>query len=372
MVRSTFLFALTLLLLGTAPGSAQAEPDLDAGGPERWLDSVVLLVTGAAWCSAVVVDDEGTVATAYHCVANGRRPQVRTRDGARFLARVVATAPRDDLALLEVPDLAGKVSPLTIRAEAPPRGTPVWGLGHPYAPQAETSPLIEGTLQWSVSRGVVSALGERMIQVDAALNPGNSGGPVVDDQGAVVGIASRRLSADNVAFIAPSAALARLIEQPRRRVLGGTWGVSLGAMQGMEVEASPSLGVAAEVALRDRALVRAAFYLPLGQRWAALSLGETRWVVGEAGATARLRAGRGRFSTTFDLGGGCVVREGLESEIADDVVHLWSIPTAVLPALVGAVGMGGSSLRFLGAWEDEGWTFMLGLDLGVPGVMGAF
>jgi hypothetical protein len=358
-----------LVALAVALGTPEAppvEPPVD-----EWLDSVLLLVTGSAWCSAVLVDDQGTVATAYHCIASGRRPQVTTRDGQRHLARVVATAPRDDLALLEVPELAGRVG-LEIRPVPARIGETVWALGHPFAPQAESSALLAGTLTWSVSRGVVSAVGQRLTQVDAALNPGNSGGPVVDDQGRVVGIASRRLSGDNVAFISPSGGLVQLQAEPRKPLLGGTWGVGLAALQGLDVHSSPSVGVVAQLGLRDTLLLRGGLYLPVGQRWAALSLGSSTWTAAELASSLRLRLGRGRFSTTVDLGGVCLVQEALQSEVADDAVHLWAVPGGLAPGGVVSIGMGGSSLRGLWVRDSEGWTAVVGVDLGFPGVLGVF
>ena len=98
----------TLLLMGLLGSSARAH---ESGAPpelDSWLDAVVLLVTGPAWCSGVLIDDQGTVATAYHCVASGMRPRVRTRDGEQFVGKSIAWAPADDLALLSVPDLAGR------------------------------------------------------------------------------------------------------------------------------------------------------------------------------------------------------------------------------------------------------------------------
>ena len=53
---------------------------------------------------------------------------------------------------------------------------------------------MEGTLRWSVVDGVVSSLGSQAMQISAPLNPGNSGGPVIGEDGELVGVVSRRLS----------------------------------------------------------------------------------------------------------------------------------------------------------------------------------
>ena len=218
----------------------------------------------------------------------------------------------------------------------------------------------------------MSGVGDRLVQIDAALNPGNSGGPVVDQIGRIVGIASRRLSGDNVAFITPAQGLAALEDEPTKAALGGTWGASVVALQGMDIHAAPSLGAALQLGLRDRVLVRAGLLFPISQRWTALSLGSSSWAAGELATSLRLRAGRGRWSTTFDLGGACLLIEGVQAQIDEDAIHLWAAPTALRPGGVVAVGMAGSSLRVLVVHGEDGWTSMLGVDLGFPGTMGIF
>ncbi|MFH1469170.1 MAG: serine protease [Pseudomonadota bacterium] len=366
------LLALSLLLTSAiaqedAPATARAVPPV-----ERWLDSVVLLVTGPAWCSGVVVDAEGTVATAYHCVANGRRPQVRLRDGRRFVGRVTALSHRDDLALLSVPALAGAVPPLVVRAAPALRGEAVWALGHPYAPQEEGSPLLAGTLLWSAAHGVVSGIGERLVQVDAALNPGNSGGPVVDAEGAILGIASRRLQADNIAFITPASGLIALQREPRRPLLGGTWGLSLVGVQGLEVADVPSIGLQGEVGLRDRVLAQGALYLPMGQRWTALGLGEAHWVTASFGACLRARIGRGRWSTALDLGGAGLLLQAIDGQVEDGRVEIWSRPAVLRPAAAAGLGLAGSTVRLAVVPVDGAIQLLIGVELGFPGVLGTF
>jgi hypothetical protein len=366
------LLAVSLLIT-----TAVAQVEAPAGGAaalpvEGWLDSVVLVVAGPAWCSGVVIDADGTVATAYHCVAGGRRPQVRTRDGGRFVGRVTALSHHDDLALVSVPEVAGEVAPLVLRVEPALRGEPVWALGHPYAPQEEGSPLLAGTLMWSVTHGVVSGVGERLVQVDAALNPGNSGGPVVDASGAVLGIASRRLQADNIAFITPTAGILALQREPRRSLLGGTWGLNLVGIQGLGAGDVPAVGAQAEVGLRDRLLVQGALYLPVGQRWAAVGLGEARWVTASFAGCLRARLGRGRWSTTLDLGGAGLVVQAIDGLVQDGAVQVWSRPAALRPAAVAGVGLAGSTLRLLATPDDGAVQFLVGVELAFPGVLGTF
>ena len=116
---------------------------------DDWLDSVVLLVTGSAYCSGVVIDDTELIATAYHCISNGRRVKAWVRpepdapadaEAVTAIGRTVAAEPKTTRAR---PDLAaGKVPPMAIRDELPRPGEPAFGLGHP-APAAEQSEAME-------------------------------------------------------------------------------------------------------------------------------------------------------------------------------------------------------------------------------------
>src|SRR5687767_6063523 len=104
--------------------AAAAEP-VDA-----WLDAVVLVHQGSTTCAGAFVAAEGRVVTAYHCVAAGGRPRITTRAGESAVGRVAAVDRAADLAVIDVPALAGR--PWLPVASAPPApGEPVWALGHP-------------------------------------------------------------------------------------------------------------------------------------------------------------------------------------------------------------------------------------------------
>ena len=109
---------LTLSLFVGIGGLALAAPS--AEDVEAWLGAVVLVETGPNLCAGTLIDEQGTIATAYHCVASGWTSRVTTRDGREARAFVLNTSPRDDLALLSAPTLAGsEVRAFDLSPDAP-------------------------------------------------------------------------------------------------------------------------------------------------------------------------------------------------------------------------------------------------------------
>ena len=139
--------------------------------------------------SGIVIDDKGNILTNYHVVANATTLEVHFQDGTVVAANTVGRDPGSDLAVVKI-DPAGltlTVAPLG-DSSALHVGDPVLAIGNPFN--------LEGTL----TQGIVSGLGRtfseggnarpirNMIQTDAPVNPGNSGGPLINCRGEVVGI----------------------------------------------------------------------------------------------------------------------------------------------------------------------------------------
>ena len=268
-----------------------------------WLDAVVLLTIGGSTCSGTFVAPGGLVLTAYHCVATGVPVRVETRGGEQGRGRMVAADEGHDLALVEVPSLGPAAPVLALRVGDPALGEDLWALGHPFA-GAASGPL-EGTLRWSVTAGVVSAVGATFLQTDAALNPGNSGGPLVDTEGRVLGVVSRKLAADNISFATRALLAQALIDAPRKpALLGGTWSAAelLAATRTQQVAAAVELSLVA----RERV-------------WGRVAAGGT--LVGDPTPYAsvalgfRQRLGTGPLSTTLDVGGALDAESPLDPSV---------------------------------------------------------
>lgn len=212
--------APTLDTVGTG-GSAETTGDVDASQPadegyhtvyEQVADSVATVRTYATdgrggQGSAFVYSDDYLV-TNEHVVAGADDLYVRYRDSGWIESSVVATDIYSDLAVVDVTEKPDSATPLPFVETEPTVGTEVVAIGNPFG------------LSGSVSAGIVSGVDRTLpaandfsvsdaVQTDAAVNPGNSGGPLVTLDGAVVGVINSG-GGDNIGF-AISAALTRRV-----------------------------------------------------------------------------------------------------------------------------------------------------------------
>ncbi len=355
-----FIFSMLQSLMSAANAHASVDPD----ALQSWLDSVVLLTNNGAFCSGALIDTEGTVLTAYHCIASGRDTSVETRFGQTFEAHTIAVDVEHDLALIQLEEWSTtsseKLGYLVVQPIAPPQGTTVLALGHPLAPYAR-KPMLQGTLQWSVSEGVVSAVGDRLIQVDAALNPGNSGGPIINEQGEIIGVASRKLRGDNLSFLGPAEFVPVMQEELIEQAWwGGQLSMGLGYQIPLASGGLPIVTGHIETIARDRwvlglhSIVQPNVQTTQTEQWVpANSLRLSR----------RVRLGTGELTTYFDVGAG--------------VMHQWFLTSTsnahqLLPTTHIRVGLGNASLRYEVGLFDDTPIWMMGVEFHVPGVVQVF
>lgn len=154
-----------------------------AGVLKGVLPAVVTIETETGNGSGFFISRDGLLLTNAHVIEGSDRVVVRTERDETFLARIVSVPANDDLALLKVSGNVDAFLPLGDSSEI--------GVGIDLV--AVGSPLgLEGT----VTRGILSAIrkmGETtMLQTDAAISPGNSGGPLLTEDGQVVGINTLR------------------------------------------------------------------------------------------------------------------------------------------------------------------------------------
>src|SRR5690606_21387297 len=148
------------------------------------------------------------------------------------------------------------------------------------------------------------------LQVGAAVNPGNSGGPVVDAEGRLVGVVSRRLTGEGLGFAtrADTGALARLLAEDAGGFgpLGGV--VELGVFGSAWEGAHGTLAVGArlDAAVRDRLVVGMGVAHAPGARFEALRAGRVRHASAEAKLGLRQRLGRGPWTLHADAYGGLI------------------------------------------------------------------
>jgi len=173
---------------GAAAAAASPSPTGTLSVPEifqRLSPSVVTVKDGKDLGAGVIVSDSGTILTAAHVVASRGAITVTFADGTVVAASVTSADKQTDIAVLTPAQLPQVVVPATLGGDTN-IGETVVAIGNPLG------------LTDSVSSGVVSGLnrsaetdtGKRtgLIQFDASVNPGSSGGPLLDDRGMVVGI----------------------------------------------------------------------------------------------------------------------------------------------------------------------------------------
>ena len=161
--------------------------------------------------SGFIVSPDGRIVTNQHVVANAESIQVFV-GATTYEATVLTSTAVDDLALLKI-EAEGLPAVKLGDSAALEVGQEVLAFGYPFADEI-------GTTEPSVTRGIVSRLGARVetladaIQFDGSLNPGNSGGPLVNLAGEVVGVSVARLTrASGINFAIPTSRVQALLDR---------------------------------------------------------------------------------------------------------------------------------------------------------------
>ena len=164
------------------------------------LDAVVSVRVGTGHGSGFLVGNDGHILTNAHVVGDASSARVVFKNGIEVSGTVLRRDRKRDIALLKVP-LKGGFVPYIERTPVTVTQT-VFAIGTPIAERWQST----------VTKGIVGALrreartGNRIIQSDAAISPGNSGGPLVDQNGRVVGVAVAKAiarGAEGIGFFIP-------------------------------------------------------------------------------------------------------------------------------------------------------------------------
>ncbi|MCW8966733.1 MAG: trypsin-like peptidase domain-containing protein, partial [Candidatus Pacearchaeota archaeon] len=157
------------------------------------VEAVVSIQTNAAQGTGFVVTEDGYVITNAHVLEDAKYAQAITADQNVIPMSLVGYSATLDLALLKI---SGNYEYLNFANSNDVKvGEKVIAIGNPYG------------LSFSVSEGIVSAVSRevssyegRYIQTDTALNEGNSGGPLINTDGEVIGVNNFKIEGDNIGF----------------------------------------------------------------------------------------------------------------------------------------------------------------------------
>ncbi len=244
--------------------------------------------------SGFVIDKAGHIVTNYHVVQGAKQISVSFSNGGTMKATIVGTDPSSDLAVLKIDTSSRALTPLPLgNSDAMRVGDPVVAIGNPFG------------LDRTVTAGIVSAIQraitapngytiDHVIQTDAAINHGNSGGPLLNGRGQVIGVNSQIETGDSgasgnvgVGFAIPSNTVKNVIAQLIR--------------QGHVDRAF--IGISATPITRDLARV---FRLPVARGLLVQSVEP-----GSGAAKAGLKAGTTQVvlaGETYQLGGDIIVQ----------------------------------------------------------------
>ncbi|MCH2201904.1 MAG: trypsin-like peptidase domain-containing protein [Fuerstiella sp.] len=167
--------------------------------------------------SGAIIDKAGHILTNYHVIEDARQVKVTLYDGKTYVAALVGADPVNDTAVIKIDAPEDTLFPIDMGDSGELKvGMKVFAIGNPFG------------LERTMTTGIISSLNRSLqvtrdrsiksiIQIDAAVNPGNSGGPLLDSHGRLIGvntaIASRTGQSAGVGFAIPANLIARVVPQ---------------------------------------------------------------------------------------------------------------------------------------------------------------
>jgi S1-C subfamily serine protease len=193
--------------VSTAVAKAMSKPALSAQVYQTILPSLVYIRTadktdsdgGFGVGTGVIVNKDGSILTAYHVVDGASTINVIFADGTRATAQIAGSDPARDLAVLKADGAPEVIVPAALAGSGRVQvGDEAFAVGNPLGLVASLSAgVISGLDRQITKRGGGGTL-DGLIQFDAAVNPGNSGGPLLNRAGQVIGIVTALANPSNV------------------------------------------------------------------------------------------------------------------------------------------------------------------------------
>ena len=167
--------------------------------------------------SGAIIDQDGHILTNYHVVAGAKEVAVTLYNGKTYEATTIGADPLNDLAVIQIESTDDELFPVALGDSRGLRvGMRVFALGNPFG------------LERTLTTGIISSLNRSLqihgnwkiksiIQIDAAINPGSSGGPLLDAHGRLIGIntaiATTSGQSSGVGFAIPVSLISRVVPQ---------------------------------------------------------------------------------------------------------------------------------------------------------------
>ncbi len=223
VMTGVFLISFALLIGVLIAGNGGGDDHLAAATLERVKDTVVVIevskANGTGTGTGIILTSDGYIATNHHVIEDGTKVRVTFYDGTYAYAEVVGSSEMDDLAVLKV-KRNGLPSAFFADSDTCYVGQTVYAIGTPAGPD----------FAWTTTKGIISYKDRevkiydetdgtmqkklRLLQTDANVNPGNSGGPLINARGEVVGVVSMKLSEgyEGIGFAIPSDGAVEILE----------------------------------------------------------------------------------------------------------------------------------------------------------------
>ena len=180
---------------------------------DQVMPSVVHITAGNSGGTGFIISKDGAVVTNHHVIQGYEQVTIHLTTGTVYQGRVSSTDPTMDIAHLTIMDTDQSFIPIAVGDSDSIRvGDEVMVIGFPLGWVLGTDP--------TVSTGIISAKRESLLQTDAPLNPGNSGGPLVDMSGQAVGVVAARVERDQSGNPVAGISFAIPINDVRERLQG--------------------------------------------------------------------------------------------------------------------------------------------------------